>query len=751
MSEESQRQKPEIPQIPNEPSDALSAIRLKRKHRELILIFVITFLSILALWFEIRLISQSQRLPIIHSLFFFGLVNFNVILLLLLIFLIYRNLGKVFVEKKSRIIGSSLKKKLVLAFTAFSFVPAALIFVTSFFYISASFDKWFSKKVVNTLKSSTEIQNVYFFEARKRNYHFAHTVAENIKSLGTRERINSAIDDMAHDYDLDFVEYYPSLLSERTIGYGEDSTQMVLPPLSIDFLQKGLKSGIEASTIHQFGEGNLIRVMVPVDEKNNRGVIVVSTFIPLSLVSRMNDVTQAYEEFRDINPIEDTLKSIFLTILFLISGVILFSSVWFAYQLADQLAVPLLQLGLATRRIAAGDYTALSVKTGNDEMENLVDSFNQMISNLEKSQLEVRAANQSLQETLSYIEVVLRNVSAGVISVDTHGRITTINRHAAELLKIDPEIFLGNPVRELLTLEYFRTFAELIKTMQDQSLSSIQRELNINVNGEPLPLLLTLSILKNDSGIEIGRILVFDDLTHIMNAQRSAAWSEVARRIAHEIKNPLTPIRLAAERLERKFGATIQDQAFMDCTRMIIQQVEDLRNLVNEFSQYARLPQAKPIEGDLNRAVSQALQMYQESHPEIQFQVSLTQNLPPLRFDHDQIKRVLINLLDNSISAVTETKNPQIEVSSAYDPDYKIARLTLTDNGIGIPADDRLRVFEPYYTTKESGTGLGLAIVKRIIEDHNGSIRCFGHQPRGTKMVIELPLPNNTVWAPGPG
>ncbi len=731
----------------------------RKRHRELLAIFFITFLSILTLWFEIRLISQSQQLPVIHSIFFFGLVNFNVILLLLLIFLIYRNLGKVFVERKNRVIGSNLKRKLVFAFIGFSFIPAALIFVTSFFYLSASFDKWFSKKVVTTLKSSLEIQSAYIFEARKKNYHFAHKISDQIKAIEKQgssngqknlkqQQLSALIEKSAILDNLDYVEYYPSLTKRRMLAYGEDSEKEPIPSLSTEFLLRGMESGAEASTIQNFGQGNLIRAMVPVDPKNKMGVVVVTTFVPLSLVSRINDVGQAYEEFRDINPIENTLKSIFLTILFLIFGMILFSSIWFAYQLAEQLSVPLLHLGLATRRIAAGDYSKLNVKSGNEEMQNLVDSFNQMTTNLEKSEAEVSAANKNLQETLNYIEVVLRNVSAGIISVDNSGRVTTINRHAAELLKIDPSKYLGRRVRDLLTFEYFRTFAELLKTMQDQGLSSVQRELNLNIQGEQLPVLINLSLLKNDQGEEVGRILVFDDLTPIMNAQRSAAWSEVARRIAHEIKNPLTPIRLAAERLQRKFGNNISDEAFSECTKMIIHQVEDLRNLVNEFSNYARLPQAKLMEGDFNERLRSVLRGYEETHPEVNFRIELSENLPHLRFDSDQIKRVLINLLDNSLSALSGVNSPLITVSTECDSDYKIARWIMTDNGIGVPTDDRIRVFEPYYTTKEHGTGLGLAIVKRIIEDHGGHIRCFANPPQGTKMVIDLPLPTTSVWAP---
>jgi two-component system nitrogen regulation sensor histidine kinase NtrY len=512
-----------------------------------------------------------------------------------------------------------------------------------------------------------------------------------------------------------------------------------VPPVSLEFLQKGIRAQVEASIIHQFGDGNLVRVIVPVKEGTDKGAIVVSSFVPLSLISKMNDVSAAYDEFRDINPLEYPLKSIYLIILFMMTLVILLAATWFGFYLARQLAVPLVQLGRATRRVAGGDYTPLQINSGSEEIAVLIDSFNQMTGTLESTL-------QDLDQHTRYIEVVLKNVSAGVISVSERGLVTTINRHAAQLLKIDPEKYIGRPVRELLTLEYFRTFSDLLKTMQDHKIESIQKEFRVNVQGEAVPLLMNLSLLKDEKGNEVGKILVFDDMTPILSAQRAAAWTEVARRIAHEIKNPLTPIKLSAERLQRKFGAQVTDPAFEECTRMIIKQVDDLKNLVNEFSNFARLPQSRPVVASLNQVVRESLELFRQAHTQVRFDFTPDENLPDFKLDPDQIKRVLVNLVDNSVAAVAKEPQPRIEVMTRYDSDIKTVRLSVADNGEGIPAQDRNRIFEPYYSTKDSGTGLGLAIVKRIIEDHNGFVRAFANDPRGTKMVIELPVNEVEGW-----
>jgi two-component system nitrogen regulation sensor histidine kinase NtrY len=690
----------------------------------------------------VRRWGVSQKLQ--YSVFFIGLVNFNIVILLLLLFLIFRNVVKVFVERQGKVFGSSLKAKLITSFVSFSSVPTVLMFIISVFYINFSFDKWFSVKMIGILRSSLEVQQEYYFSAKKKNYHFAYEIASQIKMQKSEYKIKETMQHLRKEFALDAVEYYPSLFGGRVSAVRSDEgfTGLTeLPPVSLEFLQKGIVDQVEGSSIHQFGDGNLVRVIVPVKDGTRKAAIVVSSFVPLSLISQMNDVSAAYAELQDVNPLEYPLKSIYMIILFLVTFVILLAATWFGFHLARQLAVPLVQLGLATRRVAGGDYTQLEIKSGSEEISTLITSFNQMTRNLESSET-------SLKETVKYIEVVLAHVSTGVISVDKNGRIQTINRHAGHLLKIDYETFIGRPVRDLLTLEYFRTFSEMLKTMQEHRIESIQKEFKVNIQGESVPLLMNLSLLKDELGVEIGKILVFDDLTPIVSAQRAAAWTEVARRIAHEIKNPLTPIKLSAERLRKKFGDLIKDPAFDECTTMIIRQTDDLKNLVNEFSQFARLPQSRPVEGSLNKVVEESLGLFRQAHNHFKFDLELDADLPEFRFDPDQIRRVLVNLIDNAVAACQKVTEPQIKVHTRYDVDLRIARLSVIDNGDGIPATDRQRVFEPYYSTKESGTGLGLAIVKRIVEDHNGFIRATSNEPRGTKMVIEFPLSQTGAWIP---
>lgn len=743
-----------------EPEDLASGVKEKRKRKREI--FAVLFLGLgflILTWFEFRLLNISQQLPFVHSIFFFGLVNFNIIILLLLFFLVFRNVVKVFVERRGKIIGSSLKAKLVAAFSAFSFVPTVLMFLVSVFYINSSFDKWFSVRMASVLKASLEVNQEYIFASKKKNYHFATQIAKGIEKTPAGVPLQKELEGFREKFSLDEVEYYPSLFGRRTQILSPDETLPDIPAVNLEFLRKGVSQRGETSEIQKFGEGNLVRVIVPASRQGEKGAVVVSSFIPISLVSSMADISSAHEEFRNLNPLQYPLKSIYLIILVLMTLVILLCATWFGFYLARELSIPLETLGLATRRVSQGDYRPVRLSSGSMEITQLIGNFNQMTSNLDRSKKEVLEANKNLTETLErldehsrYVQVVLGNVSTGVISVDQRGVITTINHHAGTLLGIEPRDYVGRAVSHVLDQNYFQMFNDLLSTMREHKATTLQKEIRVELGGRSMPLQMNLSLLQDEKGNDLGKVLVFDDLTMLINAQRAAAWTEVARRIAHEIKNPLTPIKLSAQRLEKKFGGQIKDPAFSSCISMIIRQTDDLKRLVNEFSNFARLPQTRPTLASLNAVIEEALELFKMSHPDIQFRFEGDVQLPQFKFDPDQIKRVLTNLLDNACAAVLDSapdgSGPRIGVRTQYDSLLKLVRVSVSDNGTGIPADDLDKVFEPYFSTKESGTGLGLSIVKRIVEDHNGFIRAFANDPRGTKLIIELPVTDADVGQP---
>jgi two-component system nitrogen regulation sensor histidine kinase NtrY len=706
----------------------------KKRRRERWTIFVLGVFFCLLTYLEVHLSNISQKLPFVNSIFFFGLVNFNVALLLFLAFLIFRNVAKIFSERRGGLVGSQLKAKLVAAFVSFALIPTALLFLVSVFYINSSFDKWFSLKIGSVFQDSIEVTSAYYNTTKKNNYHFAQRIAEQI-SRATPQKRTAVISRLSLEYSLDAVEYYRDFFSTRAVFLRPDGQLQDLPPATLEFLQKGIGQGAEASTIHQFSGGNLIRCMVPVKMAGQTGgVVIVSSYVPHALVSKMDGIASAFEDYRDVNPLKYPIKSIYLIILVLVTLLIVFGATWFGFHWAKQLSEPLELLGRATEQIANGKYLTVEAPTGSEEIFKLVNSFNKMTRDLGSSESKLRAHSR-------YIEVVLSNISAGVISADQKGNITTINKYACQLLGVEAVRVLGRHYTKILKAEHQALVHDLMGKLVKHRAHSIQKEIYVNVRGENLVLQTTLSPLRDDKGRELGYVLVFDDLTKLINAQRASAWREVARRIAHEIKNPLTPIKLSAERLQKKFSAQLNDAAFESCTQTIIQQVDELKELVNEFSSFARLPQANPAPNDVNGLIQESVVLFQEGHKQISFDLKLDHQIPLFDVDREQMKRVFINLLDNAVAAVQDLTGPkQITISTVYDPVLRIARLVVADNGPGIPAEIRDRVFEPYFSTKEAGTGLGLAIVKRIIDDHSGFIRVFKNSPTGSRFVIELPV-----------
>lgn len=439
----------------------------------------------------------------------------------------------------------------------------------------------------------------------------------------------------------------------------------------------------------------------------------------------------------------------------LIALVIIFLATWFGFYLARGITVPIQKLATATSRIAEGDLDVHIDARNDDEIGSLIAAFNKMTADLRAGQQKVRTANselqtsnQELEQRRRYMEIVLRNVTAGVISLDSHGNITTINKSAEKLLKIKTGKILGKNFREVVGPEQLSMVKDFFKDLIESGKDSVRRQITLPVQDSRVTLLVNLTTLRDENSEFMGTVVVFDDLSHLIKAQRMAAWREVARRIAHEIKNPLTPIQLSAQRLRRRYldKFSSDDTVFDDCTRMIITQVDELKNLVNEFSSFARMPASTPAPNNLNEILAETLILYQEAHRNIVFTLHPDAALPLFNLDREQIKRALINLLDNAVGAIEG--EGEIRLESTFNEALQMVTFTVADTGCGIPADVKQRLFEPYFSTKKSGTGLGLAIVATIVSDHNGYIRVRDNHPRGSRFTIELPVNGQSLTQP---
>ncbi|MBT4760324.1 MAG: PAS domain S-box protein [Bdellovibrionaceae bacterium] len=734
-----------------------NAEKSKRK-KEYKLAFFLLILFLFLTFVEFRLFDISDSLPFVHSIFFFGLVNFNIILFLTLIFMIFRNVVKIFAEKEKSIFGSTLKGKLIAAFMAFSTVPTILMFLISLVYLNHSFNRWFGEKMSGILKSSLEITNEYYVGEKNKNYHFANVLSKEIKKDDKIDNIRLKLAKYRNRFALDQVHYVDS----RGVNLYVSSDNLSMPKnvkAKKEFIVKGTVKRLEASSIVSSDQGNYVRVIVPILEKPN-AALMVSSFIGVPLLTKIDKIAGVYAEIRNINPLEYPVKSIYLNILVLITLTILLFASWFGFYLARQLAVPLQVLGFATKEISKGYYEPISYQAGSREVNHLIDNFNTMSSELQKSEKEIQQANNTLKNTLDrldqhskYIEVVLSNVTTGVVSVDDHGFITMVNDYAQKLLGVNQKEFSGVKSREYFPKEYYEVFKGVLESMAELRVDHLTKEVKIQVQRRSVPFQISVSVLYDEMKKEIGKVFVFDDLTTILKAQKAAAWTEVASRLAHEIKNPLTPIKLAAQRLKKKFSSQITDESYIESLNMIIEQTDGLRDLVNEFGHFARLPKANPVSTSLNQLIQQVIAVYETSEivvgplskvknleKKIQIQFTADDSLPAFLFDPDQIKRAMVNLIDNSIMAVAGNRDGQVAISTQFNSDLRLAQIHIKDNGPGFPDGLEGKVFEAYMTTKQTGTGLGLAIVKRTIEDHSGVVRALNNSGGGAHIFIELPL-----------
>ncbi|MFI5320236.1 MAG: sensor histidine kinase, partial [Myxococcota bacterium] len=377
----------------------------------------------------------------------------------------------------------------------------------------------------------------------------------------------------------------------------------------------------------------------------------------------------------------------------------------------------------------------------------LVRSFNRMTSDLREALARLEHGRAELDQRRRTMEIVLRNIDAGVVSIDADGRISTINRAAQRLFGVaEAPSPIGRKLDEAVQRhELLATVSELLAQARPGLRESVRRQTLTAAGDEPQTLLVTVSRMQDEEGRALGSVVVVDDYTQEVRAQRTAAWREVARRIAHEIKNPLTPIQLSAERIRRRFGeklaANPEDaRVFDECVDTITSHVEGMKVLVNEFSQFARLPSANPQPGDLDSLVQEAVASYAGA-PGVQFATDCAGDLPRVDFDREQIRRVLTNLIDNACAAVQASAGAgRVVVATRHDAARETVRVEIADDGAGIRDEDRARVFEPYYSTKPHGTGLGLAIVARIVADHHGYVRAQRNAPRGSRFVVELPV-----------
>ncbi|MBU0993876.1 MAG: PAS domain-containing protein [Proteobacteria bacterium] len=726
---------------------------IKRRKREGIIIISIIFTVILLTFIETRVVNFSGDFPVSSTILMFILININLLLFLLLLFLVFRNLVKLYYDRKHKIMGAKLRTKLLAAFITLTLMPTTVLFFFSIHFISTSIAFWFNAPVEQTLENSLKVGRELYTYIEENNKFYLERVAYQIKSRrlldseNTRDLANY-LQVVQRSFNVQAIEVYTTNSERISFDISPALEKKYLIEVSPNKLQKSIKEEGTRTITETTPAGELIRTIgtVPFSAtpENANAYIVITVLIPTDLSNNMASISRGFGEYQQRILLKKPIQTTYYIALSIVALLVVFCAVWFSFYLAKSITIPIMKLAEGTKRVAGGDLNFEIPSVADDEMGSLVDSFNKMTLDLRhgREQLSLSARmlkeqNIAIEESRQYMEIVLKNISAGVISIAPEGRITTINTSAENMLNMNAADIQNKTLAELQKGPH-RFLAKEINEKIMGSGDGLKFALRTAIEGRPKSFAVHVNTLKNDQGQPIGQVLVFDDLTELEKAQRMIAWREVARRIAHEVKNPLTPITLSAQRLKRKYGEMINEKIFDECTSMIISHVDLIRNLVNEFAAFARFPTANPEPCDIVAIIKETIALYRDDHKDILFDLNVPDTIPLISLDRQQIKQAMINLLNNAIAAVQQ--GGEIRFHLAHDPILKTIRIEITDTGTGISDEDKTRLFEPYFSTKKKGMGLGLAIVSSIISDHNGMISVQDNQPKGAKFIIELPL-----------
>ena len=680
-----------------------------------------------------------------------------------LVFVLARNIVKLIVERRKALPFARFRAKLVLLLLGMTFVPAVLVLIVGSELMIQSVDRWFNAPMDEILTSANKIAGDYYAERQLLVSDHANRIARALSSvdLGNRD-VRPIRDLLAPNVTLQrvqMIEVYRVVPPQAqrgslpTLEPVVDVAAPALPPgysrAAADRLAAQALSGArETRSVETLGNsGDLLHAAAVIRAKDGRatGAVVATDYLTGDLAARSRRMTQAFENYNQLRVLKRPLAGVYLSFFLMVTLLILVGSTWMGLYMTKRITRPVQMLAAAAREIGAGRLDQRLEPQSNDEFGSLVEAFNVMASELatsrrkvERSTIELERKHVEVEGRRRYIETILERITTGVVSLDAAGMITTINSAAGRLLSLDRRI-VGQPAMAVFDRADLQPIAKLLTSGGRTKGEPSAQEIAIPREGQELHLAVVATSLLAESGASEGAVLVLDDVTPLIRAQKVAAWREVARRLAHEIKNPLTPIQLSAERLRRHFStAPPPAKALVDeCTVTIVGEVESLKGLVDEFSQFARMPSPRTIPTDLAQLITDTISLYRGIFSDVRIDQRFAPGIPLVRLDAEQIKRVIINLVDNAIEAME--RRGHIVVETQLDPSNSLVRVVVADDGPGIPPAEREKLFLPYYSTKRRGSGLGLAIVRRIIAEHGGSIEVGNNAPRGTRFTIELP------------
>ena len=695
----------------------------------------------------IFLTTVTLSLVGVDSVLFVVLLNINILLLMLVLFVVVRNGIKLLIERRRGVLGSRLRTKLVVTFMLLSLIPTTMMFIASTKAVQSAVDYWFRSRTESYLQMALGVGTQYVDGIsnflRQQGFAIANTALTH-KIDPVSEKMAKLLD--SRRAELNFA-LSGVLLADGNLLHWEGAEDALTAWNEVKSRVVWTEASTFNSIFQQGQDADYAFGLEPLPKGSSEidaGYIVLAFRLEQGTLYRLDRLARGSSEYRDLKELKNPFKTTFYFFLALIALIITLGAMWVGFRLAKELTQPLMALMEGTERISKGDLSIRFDDKGTDEIGLLIQSFNRMTEDLEQSDKRIRSinddlslSNEKLAERSRYIETVLNSVAAGVISLNKEERISTVNKAACLIFNLRRENFLGKHPTELLKGQQGEFIAQLLAQIRKTPGVKHQRQMTVDLGDKEWKLLITGTALVGADGEFNGAVAIFEDITDLEKAQRMAAWREVARRIAHEIKNPLTPIKLSAQRLERKFGPEVNSPTFTQCTELIVRQVEQLQQMVEEFSAFAKLPEVSLKRGQLRPLLEELVLLFRNSHSNIQWNLNIESDLPDLNMDYASLYRAFLNILTNAAEALQGCENPEVQINVAFKPEQNVIQIDFADNGPGLSSEELLRLFEPYFSQKKDGTGLGLTIVKSIVSDHHGYVRAKSED--GAVVTVELP------------
>ncbi len=787
MSLQDQNQPTE--QLADSNLSALSGPELRKRQRERRIAFAIAVAFIIGSILQALIADRRQTYGFINSLLFFGLLHFNVILIMLLVFLIVRNLVKAYVLRKSGTLGGSLRWRMISSLLFFSLVPSILLFVGSSYIIRQGFDRWFGTQVGRALEDSEAITKVHYDALQSNLGFFSNQVVEILKTEKSIPKPDF-VKNLHRKFPVDALEIYSDPLKDPERSLKDGLEDWFIPRAAMESLDRAFK-GESFHLIRHYGDGDLVQYYLPIKMKlvspilfygdvfptaDKTIILVLSQTVPLGLKTRIFELQNAFREYKRTALFKDSLKTNYTLILLTLFVLVIFAMSWFGLSIARSVTDPVAELLKGTEAFRRGRWnyriptfraqtSKTTVEGAAADLDVLKGAFNLMAEEVGKKSHQIEEANEQLtslvhelEEREKYLETLLSSIRRGVLVLDTAGKIGRVNQEALSFSAHhnhagkNPQDFIGVDATEIFQawgpIDELRAWLETVQVQRGNPVDRIFEVEQKTAQGSSLISVRATGIwLVDERKAGLGWLIILEDVTDAARLERLAAWQEVARRVAHEIKNPLTPIQISTDRLQRRMGERmsadeVDGPVFNECVQQIQKQVRVIRDLVREFSQFAKLPEPKFIQLNLNGLLGEIVKDYRFTHPQVHFELNAdTKKSCIINADPEYIRRLVVNLADNAIHSMEEAKvaKPELKIRMDFSKsESNFISVEFTDNGPGVPAHLRDKIFDPYVSSKASGLGLGLPIVRRIAIEHSGRVRC--ESGPGGRFVLELPL-----------